>query len=123
MLYKLQVKIGGMKIRLPHTVILSWIYQNNNDDDDDYDDDDDNNFYFEGGTSTSYHPKCFLQQLNFLNIIIIYLSHRVLRLFSSNFQDNPVSFQELVEHPNMKVFHVECYLDGLSKFTKFYKFI
>ncbi|KAJ7321426.1 hypothetical protein OS493_034999 [Desmophyllum pertusum] len=29
-------------------------------------------------------------------------SERVLRLFSSNCQDNPVSFQELIEHPNMK---------------------
>lgn len=33
----------------------------------------------------------------------ILFNFRVLRLFSCNFQDNPVSFHELVEHPNMKV--------------------
>lgn len=40
--------------------------------------------------------------------INISLFRRVLRLFSYNYYDTPVSFQELVEHPNMKVKKTMC---------------
>ena len=35
--------------------------------------------------------------------MFFFLFHRVLRLFSDNVYDIPLSFQELVKHPNMKV--------------------
>ena len=36
-------------------------------------------------------------------MFFFFIFHRVLRLFSDNVYDIPLSFQELVKHPNMKV--------------------